>query len=68
MRVYIVFRADGTPKRTRCGGALAVYAGKSVASRNARCNGDYVIEAEIDPTVTPLYIKGRKVDPNGTPE
>lgn len=65
MKVYAVLRGNGTPKRTRCGGALAVYAGMSVAKRNARAKGDSVIEVELDLTKQPLLIRGQKVNPDG---
>lgn len=68
MKVFVVFRKDGTPKRTRCGGALAVYAGMSAAKRNARIKGDYVVEAEIDAARSPIHINARKVDPEGVAE
>ncbi len=61
MKVYAVMRGDGTPKRTRCGGALAVYAGMTVAKRAARCKGDSVIEVEFDLSKRPLYIHGHKM-------
>lgn len=68
MMLYAVIRADGTPKRTRCGGALAVYAGMSVAKRNARIKGDYVVTLDLDVKKTPIHIHARKVDPNGVAE
>ena len=60
MKIYAVVSGDGRVKQNR-DGRLAVFRLKSTAQGQARDAGDCVVEAEIDLTREPVFIRGVKL-------
>lgn len=62
--MYAVVNARGSVKGSYRG-AASLYEKKSTAQNQARNDGDCVVEATIDLDREPLFIRRKKVDPNG---
>lgn len=66
MKVYAVIRPSGEIKRSRRSHHLMIYLSESSARRQASGDGDSVVEAEIDLTREPTFIRALRLEADGT--
>lgn len=60
MTVYAVVNREGEIKRSKRSHHLMIYVSPKTAQRAALCDGDAVVEVNIDLTREPLFIRSRR--------
>lgn len=63
MKVYAILDGNGKLRRSLRTNHLMVYTSNATARRAAQKDGDSVVEAEIDLTKEPLFIRRKVVPP-----
>lgn len=60
MQLYLILKADGTPRHNKRSRNLCLYDTCGKAKNNARADGDCVVAVDVDLKREPLFIR-RKV-------
>jgi len=61
VKVYAIIQRNGEIKRSKRSAHLMIYTTREMARRCASCDGDSVVEVDIDLNKEPLFIRSKRL-------